>query len=179
MTDHSEMRFRDRLVKHMTTDPTPVERPADFGRQSHRLLGEITEGIREEDASSSARVKLPLRGQFEQLKGGDLGAALIGDMSSRVPTVVAGDQDVFGAPMLERASRQMRLASSLSGPKRELAEAVAARNDVARSEAAAELERRTQELEAARVMAEYPDIDPETALLMAGGGEDDDGPVAA
>lgn len=177
MSDASELGWRDKVVKHMKQGPPP-ERPADYGRQSNRLLGEITDGIREEDASATGRVRLGLRGQFEQLKGGDIGASLIGEMSSRRPTMIAGDQDVFGADMLSRANRRMRLSSNLTGRNREMAEAVSARNDAGLAAAAVELEKRTQEIEAQRMLDEYPDMDPATALFIAGAGDDDD-PVAA
>ena len=41
----SDQAERDRFLKHLKQRPAP-ERPADYGRQSPRLLGEIVDGMR-------------------------------------------------------------------------------------------------------------------------------------
>lgn len=171
--DPSELRFRDRVVKHMTTGAPPV-RPADYGRQSNRLLGELTDGIRAEDASRRGR--LNLRSQFEQLREGDLGQAMLADMTGD-GVEVAPDQDVFGAAALSRAMQRVRKPWALSSRRfsehdREVARQASAEHDATLATAAAELEERRQTLEAERTLAEYPDMDPETALLIAGAGEE-------
>lgn len=174
--DPSEARFRDRILKHMKQGPPPV-RPPDYGRQSNRLLNELTESIRGEDAAHRGR--LDARGQFEAMRGSDLGQALVGDMTADA-TAVAPDQDVFGAPMLALVSRRLRQSTPLTGSQLARAEAFSARNAEMREQAADELEARAetqtaQQLAAAvaELQEQYPDLTEETALLMLGVGDDD------
>jgi hypothetical protein len=174
--DPSERRARDRFEKHMRTGPAP-ERPADYGHQSHRLLGEITEGIRREDEMATGRVRLSVRKQFEQASESDLGHAVISDMVDP-PAEVGDDVDraIFGNEMLARASRHWRLPhSTLRGRDREAADAVARENDVRLAAQTADLEVRAREQTAAQVAAavsqlqsEYPDLSEEDALVMLG-----------
>lgn len=181
----TDRQYRDRIKKHMLTGEPPA-RPPDYGRQSHRLLGQLVAGIRAEHGGGFGRkqVDVPVKA-FERMPAAlEVGEALIGDLTSDAREI-APDQDVFGLEAMTLAARRMRLTSNLTGRKRELAEQASARTDARLVASAEELERRAQAAADERavaaaeaLLAEYPDMDPKMALLIAGVG-DDEGPVAA
>jgi hypothetical protein len=169
MPDFSEDQFRSRLVKHMTQRPEP-QRPADYRNESPRLLAAVTDGIRAEDALGRGR--LDARGAFNAMRSapGATAQQLIGDMVATPPVGDAVDRDVFGAGMMSRALRQVRLTGRQSDAARELS----ARNDVALAAASDELEARAasqvtvpQILRAREIQEEWPDMDEATALELA------------
>jgi hypothetical protein len=165
MSVDSEDQFRSRVVKHMTRRPEPA-RPVDYRNESPRLLGELTDGIRAEEAFGRGR--LDARGAFKAMRSSDTAQVLMGGLLDR-PSPVAGDRDVFGAASMGLALRHIRR----TGHQTDAARALSARNDVALAEAADEFEARAatevtvqQALRAKTIQQEYPEMSDEDALSL-------------
>lgn len=174
MSDFSEDQFRTRLVKHMTRRPEPA-RPADYRAESPRLLGELVDGIRAEDAIGRGR--LDARQAFDAMRGTDAAKSLIGGLI-HAPALVAGDRDVFGAGMLSRATDRLRGTARAS--HRFAAQPLQERNDLVLAAASEVLEARAaaepspaQILRAQSILDEYPEMDAAAALALAADDTDD------